>query len=146
VLAFETRKKKATEHYLVIPRRHISSIKDVDISSKKGKELLNHMLRVGKSIMKRHGGEKASFHFHIPPCNSINHLHMHCIKPPFTRLLWKWQFSNNGITSLDIETVLDGTVEEVRLRSLFRITFYLFLLVTALMLTIIYYNKNHLFF
>ena len=112
MVAFQTRKKKAQEHFLVIPKRHIGSIKDLTLTSDEDRKLFHHMLRVGKKLMKAHG--KSSFHFHIPPFNSISHLHMHCIKPPYTNPLWKLQFSNNGISSVDIETVLNGTIGDVR--------------------------------
>ena len=120
VVAFETRKKKAKEHYLVIPKRHIKSIMNMSkISSVTEKKLLLHMLNVGKKLMKEH--EKSSFHFHIPPFNSIDHLHMHCIAPPYTNPLWKLQFSNNGISSVDVDTILSGKINDVRRKSLFRI-------------------------
>ena len=130
VVGFQTRKKKAQEHYLVIPKRHIESIKDLTpLTSEEDRKLLHHMLRVGKKLMKSHG--KSSFHFHIPPFNSISHLHMHCIKPPYTNPMWKLQFSNNGISSVDIETVLNGTIDDVRRKSFIRIFSYVVVLVLS---------------
>ena len=52
VVGFQTRKKKAQEHFLVIPKRHIGSIKDLTLTSEEDRKLLHHMLRVGKKLMK----------------------------------------------------------------------------------------------
>ncbi|XP_072987610.1 bifunctional adenosine 5'-phosphosulfate phosphorylase/adenylylsulfatase HINT4 isoform X2 [Typha latifolia] len=46
---------------------------------------VNHMLNVGKDLLKRDAPESElhRFGFHRPPFNSVNHLHLHCLALPF---------------------------------------------------------------
>lgn len=74
-------------HVLVVPRapgsRFIKSVHELVVSDL---DLIAHMKRVGASVLtqrlaERRGahGERFHFMFHVPPRNSIDHLHLHCI-------------------------------------------------------------------
>ena len=79
VVAFQSKAPAASLHYLVIPRVHIGTVRDLrsgDI------ELLKHMENVGLRVL---GGDNKAqlFGFHVPPFNSVDHLHLHCFAMPF---------------------------------------------------------------
>ena len=47
------------------------------------------MLRVGRQ--QPQCTDKTLYGFHVPPFNSVDHLHMHCLTPPFHG--WrKWKY------------------------------------------------------
>jgi len=84
-IAFKDHKPAAQHHIQVIPRNHIRSIKSLtksDVELVKSMEDIGHKILDGLSTprsMHRMG-------FHIPPFNSINHLHLHVQALPYTSL------------------------------------------------------------
>lgn len=92
VAAFFDLKKVCTLHIQVVPRRHVQNIYELtpyDI------ELVTHMHEVGKMLLEKFAGHgEFRFGFHIPPHNSIQHLHMHCIAPPFKHFGIRKSYSN----------------------------------------------------
>ncbi|KAI5062285.1 hypothetical protein GOP47_0022824 [Adiantum capillus-veneris] len=84
VVAFQDRNPSAYRHYLVIPKEHIPTVKQLC----KGEEhyaLVQHMLKTGDTLMHRDAPAAVEyrFGFHRPPFNSVNHLHLHCMALPF---------------------------------------------------------------
>ena len=77
---FRTIKPYARTHLICCPRSHIEtvhSLKGADDAN-----LVEEMVSFGKDALTiLEPNEKAKFCFHIPPFNSINHLHLHCIAP-----------------------------------------------------------------
>ena len=70
------------EHFLVVPRTHIQNVKS--LSGPSGAEYIRRMVAVGKLALGKVGAETkesedTQFSFHIPPWNSIDHLHLHVI-------------------------------------------------------------------
>ncbi|XP_072987611.1 bifunctional adenosine 5'-phosphosulfate phosphorylase/adenylylsulfatase HINT4 isoform X3 [Typha latifolia] len=84
VVAFPDIKPSAFRHYLVIPVEHISTVNELQ-GRVEHHQLVNHMLNVGKDLLKRDAPESElhRFGFHRPPFNSVNHLHLHCLALPF---------------------------------------------------------------
>ena len=74
-------------HLLVCPKKHIQNI--TELRGKEGAALVEQLITVGKHAL---GEEMLSsgvqFSFHVPPFNSIDHLHMHAIVSPQT-MNWK---------------------------------------------------------
>ncbi|KAG5588930.1 hypothetical protein H5410_039444 [Solanum commersonii] len=77
-------------HYLVIPKQHIPTVKNLQRSSDDF-SLVSHMLDVGKSLLHRDAPQSKHyrFGFHQPPFNSVDHLHLHCFALPYTP---SWRF------------------------------------------------------
>ncbi|KAF9519686.1 hypothetical protein BS47DRAFT_1312302 [Hydnum rufescens UP504] len=73
----------AATHLLVIPRRHIESVKSLT----RDDILLDgeHSVFIGSTYNSQSilSVRIPSFGFHIPPHTSIGHLHLHCFSPPF---------------------------------------------------------------
>ncbi|XP_078448142.1 histidine triad nucleotide-binding 4 [Wolffia australiana] len=84
IVAFPDIDPSAFRHYLVIPRHHISTVKNLKQSTE-DYELVKHMLNVGKNLLSRDAPSSQSyrFGFHVPPFNSVDHLHLHCLALPF---------------------------------------------------------------
>eukprot|EP00928_Gymnodinium_smaydae_P014034 TRINITY_DN15090_c0_g1_i2.p1 TRINITY_DN15090_c0_g1~~TRINITY_DN15090_c0_g1_i2.p1 ORF type:complete len:162 (-),score=3.61 TRINITY_DN15090_c0_g1_i2:110-595(-) len=70
---FESKAREASTHLLIVPKRHVQNWK----SPETGK-LLPHMIQVADRL---HPG--AELHFHNPPYNTIDHLHLHVLVPPW---------------------------------------------------------------
>lgn len=80
IVAFYDRKKVAACHIQVIPNRHIP---DIFSLTAKDTELVEHMWKTGTKLLhERQPGAVIRVGFHVPPSNSIAHLHMHCIALP----------------------------------------------------------------
>ncbi|KAL7423663.1 hypothetical protein Q5752_001245 [Cryptotrichosporon argae] len=78
LVAFRDRWPRAKEHVLIIPRAHISTVRDLELSHI---PLLASMAQLGSSLAP---GAKQGFH--IPPFSSVHHLHLHVLVPPYTLL------------------------------------------------------------
>ena len=63
-------------HILVTPRRHIQNI---DALTKQDVPLLEEMRQFGSSLLTSDQQKDALYVFHLPPWNSIDHLHLHVI-------------------------------------------------------------------
>ena len=92
VAKFRSRAFDAKEHWLIVPVQHIRDIRDPALST----EMLDHMVSVGRQC-----GDILAFH--VPPSNSIDHIHLHAFKAPFTNCLkhikhvpGKWKFWTVG--------------------------------------------------
>ena len=72
-------------HLLVTTREHIKNVSA--LKGSKGAELVSRLVSIGK-IALGDRADKAQYSFHIPPANSIDHLHLHAIASPET-MSWK---------------------------------------------------------
>ncbi|EPS61853.1 hypothetical protein M569_12941, partial [Genlisea aurea] len=109
VVAFQDINPSAfSRHYLVIPIKHIPSVKNLEKSpedfSLGMKKTLNwdasrlifffffvffmmsHMLNVGESLLQKDAPDADRYRlgFHQPPLYSVDHLHLHCLALPYT--------------------------------------------------------------
>ena len=75
-VVFKTIAPASRLHLLVTPKAHIKNIDS--LSGPSGAALVREMIAIGKSALAE-DGEGAHFSFHIPPWNSIDHLHLHAI-------------------------------------------------------------------
>ena len=85
LVVFRDWRPAARRHYLVCPRAHVTSA-----SSLRGPDdaaLARRMLELGKECIARDFPDdphvETRFGYHIPPFNSVDHLHMHAFVLPF---------------------------------------------------------------
>jgi len=78
-------KPDAQHHYLVIPKDPIGNVKTLD---KTNLPLVQEMEIVGRDFLAQistlDATSKTALGFHLPPFNSIEHLHMHVLAGPRT--------------------------------------------------------------
>eukprot|EP00981_Chlorochromonas_danica_P007064 scaffold1537_cov162-Ochromonas_danica.AAC.22 len=66
-------------HLLVTPRQHVKNV--TSLEGLEGISLVEKLVKTGKDTLEQLGEDvnNAKFCFHIPPFNSIDHLHLHAI-------------------------------------------------------------------
>ncbi|XP_004152404.1 bifunctional adenosine 5'-phosphosulfate phosphorylase/adenylylsulfatase HINT4 isoform X2 [Cucumis sativus] len=90
VVAFEDINPSAVRHFLVIPKEHIPTVRNLQRRAE-DYSLVSHMLEVGQTLLSQDSPQlKHRFGFHQPPMNSVNHLHLHCFALPYTP---RWKFA-----------------------------------------------------
>jgi diadenosine tetraphosphate (Ap4A) HIT family hydrolase len=75
LLAFVDRHPRAMFHVLIIPKQYIESVHDL---TPKSVHLLYQMKEMADKLV---GTNSARFVFHVPPFNSVSHLHLHVLAP-----------------------------------------------------------------
>ncbi len=84
-VVFRTIQPFTANHLLVVPRKHIQSVHE--LKGEEGGQMVERMVEVGKcalNSLESGMGDTAHHRFHIPPVNSIDHLHLHAIGRPET--------------------------------------------------------------
>ena len=80
VMAFRDVSPQAPTHILVIPKKHIATINDVEIEDQ---ELLGHMVCVAKKIAKEEGlsepGYRLVFNVNSHGGQAVYHIHLHIL-------------------------------------------------------------------
>ncbi|KAI8583091.1 hypothetical protein K450DRAFT_224182 [Umbelopsis ramanniana AG] len=87
VIAFHDRSPASKLHLLIIPRQHVGTVKDL---KPEHRPLLSKMAEVGKHLSMEHNQVRMGFH--VPPFNSVNHLHLHVLSLPFKNLWRKLKY------------------------------------------------------
>lgn len=84
-LAFMDINPSAKLHFLVIPRLHIGS---VDHLNNTHVDMLKRMKEIANLILKNNSKDvyESRMGFHLPPFNSVHHLHLHGIGKPFNNI------------------------------------------------------------
>ncbi|XP_031741667.1 bifunctional adenosine 5'-phosphosulfate phosphorylase/adenylylsulfatase HINT4 isoform X3 [Cucumis sativus] len=91
VVAFEDINPSAVRHFLVIPKEHIPTVRNLQRRAEDYSLAVSHMLEVGQTLLSQDSPQlKHRFGFHQPPMNSVNHLHLHCFALPYTP---RWKFA-----------------------------------------------------
>lgn len=83
LLAFQDRSPKANFHALVIPKQYIKSVYSLTSNDIK---LVQDMRQMGLDLLEKElpqalKDEDYILCYHIPPFNSVDHLHMHVLAP-----------------------------------------------------------------
>ncbi|KAJ7692119.1 HIT-like domain-containing protein [Mycena rosella] len=84
-VAFRDRRPASEHHIQLIPKRHIESVKTLQ---KQDAELVRTMKSIGDKLLDDLGLPPSMriMGFHIPPFNSVNHLHLHVQGLPYNGL------------------------------------------------------------
>lgn len=96
-LAFQDIRPRAALHGLVIPKRYIPSILDVNDNNSHSLQLTRQMEEMAHGLLKQQLTPKQYQEerdyilcFHIPPFNSVDHLHLHVLAPA-SEMQWVWR-------------------------------------------------------
>ena len=105
-VVFNDKYPMAKIHILVIPKEHIDNINSLnedhlELLNQMKTNALNHIKKINPEINEN----EIIFGFHTPPFNSINHLHMHCIVPPFKN--YYYYFVNTYLMMTKLDTLID---------------------------------------
>lgn len=84
-VAFKTIKPASHLHLLITPRKHIQNVNS--LSGLTGIAMVEQLVEIGKVALGEYANG-AQFSFHVPPLNSIDHLHLHAIASPETMGFW----------------------------------------------------------
>ncbi|KAL1405160.1 hypothetical protein Q8F55_008785 [Vanrija albida] len=76
LVVFHDRSPAAAEHLLVIPRRHVATVRDLRPADA---GLVSRMEARARSLRP---GPDVRLGFHIPPFSSVHHIHLHVLVPP----------------------------------------------------------------
>ena len=124
LVAFADARPRARHHLLVVPREHIELRRGppyldgpVDLRGATGAAMLRRMQCIGHKLLDeaQHQDVKAGVAeahservvgFHLPPFNSVAHLHLHCLGLPFTPWWQRARFLPHLGTFATVETVL----------------------------------------
>ncbi|KAJ7149826.1 HIT-like protein [Mycena crocata] len=81
-VAFRDRSPASEHHIQLIPKRHIASVRSL---RKQDAELVRSMKTIGGKLLDDLGLPRSMqvMGFHIPPFNSVNHLHLHVQGLPY---------------------------------------------------------------
>ncbi|EMD31303.1 hypothetical protein CERSUDRAFT_119861 [Gelatoporia subvermispora B] len=85
-VAFEDRNPAAVHHVLVIPRRHIVSVRTLcrsDVHMLRRMEEIGHLILDQRDVR----AHRRRMGFHIPPFNSVDHLHLHVQALPYKSVM-----------------------------------------------------------
>jgi len=84
-VAFEDINPASAHHFQVVPKEHISSVKDLGIDDV---QLVEKMADIGHQVLDARNVPRShrKLGFHIPPYYSVAHLHMHVQSLPYVSL------------------------------------------------------------
>ncbi len=75
-VAFKTIKPYSSNHLLVIPRKHVKNL--TSMAGTEDANMIYDMEKFGRIALGKDAID-SQYCFHVPPYNSIDHLHLHCI-------------------------------------------------------------------
>ncbi|KAI9264993.1 HIT-like domain-containing protein [Phascolomyces articulosus] len=109
LIAFHDRSPAGAVHLLIIPREHITTVKALDSTHV---SLLEKMMNLGRRLLSEQGynpddDSQARFGFHVPPFNSINHLHMHVQALPYRNSFRKLKYTRGYPWYIEASHVLE---------------------------------------
>lgn len=113
MVVFRTVRPYTDSHLLVVPRAHVQSVSS--LKGEKDAQMVQRMVDVGTQaleLLQPGLAATATFCFHIPPFNSIDHLHLHAIGNPDTMTMVGRLKYGNGVYCWDSAL----TMQELRAR------------------------------
>ena len=80
ILAFKDINPQSPVHILIIPKKHIATVNDIDISDI---DLIGELIYIAKQISKDMGFSDSGYRLTIncgdDGCQTVNHLHLHLL-------------------------------------------------------------------
>jgi diadenosine tetraphosphate (Ap4A) HIT family hydrolase len=111
-VVFKTIKPASHLHLLVTPRVHIQNVHS--LKGQCGADLVRKLVEIGKIALGEYATD-CQFSFHIPPLNSIDHLHLHAIASPSTMSFWGGQkYRQNSFFCQSADMVIAKLQEQER--------------------------------
>ena len=120
VAAFHPRTPSARHHILVVPKRHVKNLKSLK-EGKESLDMLQKMRALGLKLLgeerrrevgaataaaaavsaasrggggtRKAGDGDVRLVFHVPPFNSVDHLHLHVFEGPFNSRYKNWSYT-----------------------------------------------------
>ncbi|KAF8944111.1 hypothetical protein BGZ47_004623 [Haplosporangium gracile] len=113
IVAFYDIKPAAETHILIIPVVHIESVKTVQPSDH---DLILRMKAKALDLLKEHGHqpENCRLGFHIPPFNTVNHLHLHVLGGDFKTALRSAKYEIGKKWYMDLSELLSNLEQKLR--------------------------------
>lgn len=109
-VVFKTIKPATHLHLLVTPREHIKNVDS--LKGRGGVELINKLVEIGKVALGEFAAD-AQFSFHVPPLNSIDHLHLHAIASPSTMgFIGRRKYQQNTFFCQSPSTVIERLLKQ----------------------------------
>jgi len=115
-MTFRPRDPVTNWHLLIVPKEHIQNV----ASLRKGTndaQMIKEMVDFAKeSLATVEGGDgnDAQFSFHVPPFNSIDHLHLHAIGRPRTMGFMSWiTYFQDGIWCKSAEKLIQELESQI---------------------------------
>ncbi|KAI9093442.1 HIT-like domain-containing protein, partial [Phlyctochytrium arcticum] len=107
-VAFNDRSPGASLHLLIIPKSHIGTVRNLSPSSH---TLLSDLHVLATRLLIENGytaPDQRRIGFHVPPFNSVNHLHCHVLGLPFKNWIRKVKYEPAGwaIWFVDLELLI----------------------------------------
>lgn len=86
----------------VIPKHHVKNTGTLRAADA---DMVRSMEDLGRRVMQHNFGadQRFVFHFHNPPFNSVDHLHLHCFMLPFNNCFRALQNSDTFCWTSDVE-------------------------------------------
>lgn len=108
-VVFKTIQPATHLHLLVTPRQHIRNVHS--LHGVEGANIVKKLVEVGKIALGEYKDD-CQFSFHIPPVNSIDHLHLHAIASPSTMRVWtKQKYRQDTFYCKSADTVIAWLLE-----------------------------------
>ncbi|CRL04853.1 CLUMA_CG017906, isoform A [Clunio marinus] len=111
-IAFKDIKPATSNHFLIIPKRHIANTNSLTIADK---DMIVKMKLIMLELLKKHNQtieNEISLGFHVPPFNSIKHLHLHGISPKSEmKLIGRWIFKEDSYWYKSVDTIIASLIE-----------------------------------
>ncbi|KAG0267238.1 hypothetical protein BG011_007647 [Mortierella polycephala] len=106
---------KATEtHILIVPVAHIQTVKTLTPTTEHI-SLLEKMRLKGMDLLRErgHDPEESKMGFHVPPFNTVDHLHLHVLGGAYKSRLRKLKYETGRMWYMDL-TQLQADLERKR--------------------------------
>ena len=113
-ILFKDINPSALHHYLIIPKIHIPTVKDLNSSHV---PMILSMKKIATELLYNNLSIPMEHHvlgFHVPPFTSVDHLHLHVIAKPFKNYFRSWKYpSKDTLWWMNVNSWLKKWQEKV---------------------------------
>ncbi|KAF9336257.1 hypothetical protein BG006_009213 [Podila minutissima] len=106
IAAFDDINPAAETHILIVPVAHIESVKTLQPTNY---DLLERMKSKAIDLLQDRGQnpENSKLGFHVPPFNTVNHLHLHVLGGELKSRFRKLKYQTGRVWYQDLDQVVD---------------------------------------